>query len=349
MSEKTEKPTPKKLQDARKKGQIAKSQDIRTAAVMAASICYVWLGWDFMYKEFSEMFHSVFEAMQLPFPENVEFAGPVCLRAYTSITYMLCGVVIVASLASGLGHVGFLLVFSSIAPALKNVNPTGWVKKVFSIKGLFQFCMSILKTLGLGVVLGAVIYSSQMDLFDLSHRGVEGIWAFSQSVLWTVGACAILLFVLFAVIDFLFQKQQMTKQLMMSKDEVKREYKEQEGDPEIKAKRRQMAQEIAMSDASAQVRKSSVLVTNPEHLAIALRYNEGKDDLPVVMAKGKGLIARRMREVAEEEGIPIMQNVPLAHDLYEQGRVMDYIPSDLIEPVAEVLVWVREIAAKHGG
>lgn len=130
---------------------------------------------------------------------------------------------------------------------------------------------------------------------------------------------------------------------MMSKEDIKQEYKESEGDPEVKSKRKQLAQEIAMSDARAQVKKSSVLVTNPTRLAIALRYEEGETDLPVIMVKGRGAIAQHMIKVAQEEGIPVMRNVPLAHDLYNYGQLMEYIPSELVEPVAEVLAWARDI------
>jgi type III secretion protein U len=132
----------------------------------------------------------------------------------------------------------------------------------------------------------------------------------------------------------------------MSKDDVKREYKESEGDPLIKSKRKALHQEMVMSGETQAVRKASVVVTNPTHIAVALRYESGETPLPVVVAKGENLVARRMVEIAREEGIPVMENVPLARELFETVGVDRYIPADLIEPVAEVLRWVRQLQAR---
>ena len=130
---------------------------------------------------------------------------------------------------------------------------------------------------------------------------------------------------------------------MMTKDEVKREYKEMEGDPMIKGKRKQLHQEMVMSDSVEKTKKSTVLVTNPTHRAIAIYYEKDKTKLPMIVAKGEGYLAERMIKAAQEAGIPIMRNVPLAHDLFDHGNIEQYIPVELIEPVAEVLRWVQQL------
>jgi type III secretion protein U len=135
----------------------------------------------------------------------------------------------------------------------------------------------------------------------------------------------------------------------MSKDEVKQEYKTMEGDPHIKGQRKQLHQEMMQNDAVSSARNATVLVTNPTHLAIALRYEEEKTPLPMILAKGEGALAEKMIEAAREAGVPVMQNIPLAHALFEQGRADQYIPSDLIEPVAAVLRVVRELVERQGG
>ncbi len=150
-------------------------------------------------------------------------------------------------------------------------------------------------------------------------------------------------FCVIAAADWCFQKWQFNKQHMMSKEEVKREFKESEGDPLIKGKRKQLHQEMIAQNQIANVRKAKVLVTNPTHFAVALDYEKDRTPLPVILAKGQGVLAQRMIETAREEGIPIMRNVPLARSLYEQGTENAYIPQDLIGPVAEVLRWVQSL------
>ena len=150
-------------------------------------------------------------------------------------------------------------------------------------------------------------------------------------------------FCVIAAVDYLFQKWQYTKNHMMSKDEVKREYKEMEGDPQVKGKRKQLHQEMLSQNALGNVRKAKVLVTNPTHYAVALDYEKDRTPLPVILAKGEGFLAQRMIRVAQEEGIPIMRNVPLARSLFENGTENAYIPKDLIGPVAEVLRWVQSL------
>ena len=153
----------------------------------------------------------------------------------------------------------------------------------------------------------------------------------------------IVVYIVFAVLDFYFQKFNFLREMKMTKDEVKREHKETEGNPEVKRKRKQLAREIALSDATEGTRKATVLVTNPTHLAVALVYQSGKKTLPRVSAKGEGYIAQRMMDVARDEGIPIMRNISLARELYHRVSLNEYIPDDMLESVAEVIKWVRKV------
>ena len=156
-----------------------------------------------------------------------------------------------------------------------------------------------------------------------------------------------MVFIVIAAADFVFQKFQHTKQLKMSKDEIKKEYKEMEGDPLIKGKRKQFHHELMSQQVASNVKRSSVVVTNPTRIAIALEYRQGETPLPIVRAKGEGFLAKRIIEIAQQEGIPIMENVPLARDLHEQSTVDQYIPVDLIEAVAEVLRWVKQLEEQN--
>lgn len=149
--------------------------------------------------------------------------------------------------------------------------------------------------------------------------------------------------VLLAALDYLFQRWQHTKQLRMSKDEVKREYKEMEGDAQIKSKRKQLHQELISQGATESTKKATVLITNPTRIAVALYYEEEQTPLPIVLAKGEGALAQRMVAAAKEEGIPIMRNVPLAQALLSDAKENAYIPGDLVQQVADVLLWVKSL------
>lgn len=344
---KTEQPTPKKLQDARKKGQVAQSQEIKALGAIAGCFAFIYAAWGMITDKLGELFEVTAKVMPYSLDMALKELGPKCIETFALIMFAMIGLVCILSIGLGFIQIGFLLSFKSVTPSLGKLSPKNWFQKVVSIKGVYQLAMSIIKTTALLSVVGALLWGTIPDLMKITGRGVDAIWLYVGSVTFKVAMFSLAVFAVFSVVDYLFQRQQFMKQMMMTKDEVKREFKEQEGDPEIKGKRKELAREIAMSDAGAQVRKSSVLVTNPEHIAVALRYEEGETDLPVIMAKGKGIIARHMIEVAKQEGIPIMQNVPLAHGLYDQGEVMNYIPSELIEPVAEVLAWASRIARQE--
>lgn len=181
------------------------------------------------------------------------------------------------------------------------------------------------------------------QLFRIPQGDIGDMWRLLGSVCGDLVLVSAGVFCVIAAADWCFQKWQFNKQHMMSKEEVKREFKESEGDPLIKGKRKQLHQEMIAQNQIANVRKAKVLVTNPTHFAVALDYEKDRTPLPVILAKGQGVLAQRMIETAREEGIPIMRNVPLARSLYEQGTENAYIPQDLIGPVAEVLRWVQSL------
>ena len=228
-------------------------------------------------------------------------------------------------------------------PKLDNVSPGKWFKKVFSVKNAVEFLKNIVKVTVLGVTVYVIFADYLPRLFRIPQGNVGDMWSVLGAAAGDLVLTAAGVFCVIAAADWFFQKWQFNKQNMMSKDEVKREYKESEGDPLIKSKRKQLHQEMIAQNQVANVRKAKVLVTNPTHFAVALDYEKERTPLPVILAKGQGALAQRMIRAAEEEGIPIMRNVPLARGLYEQGAENSYIPQDFIGPVAEVLRWVQSL------
>ena len=185
--------------------------------------------------------------------------------------------------------------------------------------------------------------NSFREFFKIQNSNIGSVWELSAVLLKDLAIYAIVAFSILAAIDFVYTKFKYTKDHMMSPDEVKQEYKEMEGDPQIKSKRRQLHQEMANQSTLANTRKAKVLITNPTHYAVAIDYEEGRTKLPVILAKGQGDLARRMIAIAKEEHIPIMRQPPLARALFAEGSEEQYVPSDLLVQVAEVLRFIDKM------
>ncbi|MEM0925161.1 MAG: type III secretion system export apparatus subunit SctU [Planctomycetota bacterium] len=341
--EKTEQPTPKKLRDARNKGQVAQSKDVSSTAMLIILFAYFAIAWNWMFQRSMRLMTAPALFYQLPFDE----ALPQMLGMFVTELLWICGpflaLVIVFGIAVNYLQIGPLFVFEPLKPELKKINPLDKAKQMFSMKNLIEFIKSVIKVVFLGVLIYLLLRDALPSLMLVPHSGLEGAIQMLGELMFLLALFTVFAYVVIAGADFGFQKWQHTKQLKMSKDEVKREYKEMEGDPTIKGKRKQLHQEMAMSESVERVKKSSVLITNPTHRAIAIYYKEGETKLPTILAKAEGAVAQRMIKMAKQEGIPIMRNIPLATDLFFNGDVEQYIPIELIEPVAEVLRWVRQL------
>lgn len=341
--EKTEQPTPKRLREAREKGDVAKSQDIAPALTVLALTLYLVAKGEDIFMRLQEMGNAVFSTIGLPFDHALGIALGNVGGAALDILAPIIALVMGAALIGTLGQVGVLVAFKAAMPKMDNLSPSKWFKKVFSIKNAVDFLKNILKVAILGVTAWMVLRSHLRELFLIPGGDIRLLWSTLGSAAKELTLNVSGIFCVIAMLDYLFQRWQYSKQHMMSKEEVKREYKEMEGDPHIKSKRKQLHQEMISQNALGNVRKAKVLVTNPTRYAVALDYEKDKTPLPVIVAKGEGLLAKRMIEAAREAGIPIMRNVPLARDLFRNGTENSYIPQDLIGPVAEVLRWVQSL------
>lgn len=345
--EKTEQPTSKKLRDARQKGQVAQSKDVSSTAMLIVLLAFLFIGGKWIYEKIQELVALPGTLVDQPFEEALGRLIDATIDVIMVITLPIAGIVIVFGVLVNYIQIGPLFVMEPLKPELKKLNPVEKAKQIFSMKNLIEFLKSSFKVVFLGILIYLVIRSEIPNLVELPYVGIQGAVTMLVQILFRLAMFTCAAYVIVAAFDLFFQRWQHNKQLMMTKDEVKREYKEMEGDPVIKGKRKQLHQEMAMSGAVDQAKKATVLVTNPTHRAIAIYYKEGDTKLPMIMAKGEGVLAKRMMEAAKEAGVPIMQNVPLATDLWEHGDVEQYIPVELIEPIAEVLRWVRELQAEQ--
>ena len=342
--EKTEQPTDKRLRDAREQGDIAKSQEVVSAATVIAVVFFFIANTDNIFKKLLSTTDYVFSnSITMPYDEALRLIGAAVIDCSIGIVLPIVAAVLCAALVALLSQTGFLFAPKGAIPKLENLSPAKWFKQVFSVKNLIEFIKNIIKVTVLSVAVYMATKNSFREFFKIQNSNIGSVWELSAVLLKDLAIYAIVAFSILAAIDFVYTKFKYTKDHMMSPDEVKQEYKEMEGDPYIKGKRKQLHQELIAQNSMGNVRKAKVLVTNPTHYAVALDYEKDKTPLPVVLAKGEGLLAQRMIKVAEEDGIPIMRNVPLARSLYAEGTENAYIPADLIKPVAEVLKWVQSL------
>jgi type III secretion protein U len=230
-------------------------------------------------------------------------------------------------------------------PSAKKLNVATNAKNMVSGKNLMEFLKNCLKVGFLSALMYVVVRDEIVPLLQLPAAGIIGVGIAIAGLLKVLIVNVAVVYLVIGLADLAYQRYSYTKGLKMSKDEVKREYKEAEGDPHVKGARKHLHQELMMSGNTEKTRKASVVVTNPTHIAVALYYDEDKTPLPILLAKGTGLVAQRMIEIAREEGIPVMQNIPLARALNERAQLDQYVPSELLEPIAEVLRLVKQIAA----
>jgi len=340
--EKTELPTPKKERDARATGQVAKSQDAVMTISLLSVITYIWATWDATNARFIGMFDQMAILSRLDFQTNV-------VSAVTAVGIELCwimlpilGVAVLTGIAANYFQIGALFSFDSITPKGERISPASGFKRIFSMKSLVE----LLKTIAKIAVLATLLYFVVRDTIAPYSNSLDcGLVCMGRITVSSLGLTLVysgLAFIVVALIDFVYQRHTHTKSLMMTKEEVKREYKESEGDPHIKGKRRQLAQEFAMGDGGVAARKGTAVVVNPTHFAVVIDYSPERTPLPIVTAKGRNLHAHYLRGQAEEAGVPIFHNVPLARALYADAELYEPIPDALFDAVAEVLAWVQK-------
>ncbi len=343
MSEKTEQPTAKKLRDAREKGEVAKSRDFTQTVLIVALFSYVVASGSQLVNQLRQLMLLPFAYLQHDFSSALNNLLDELFKEAVSMVLPFLMIVLVLGIFVEAMQTGMLVSFKSLMPSAKRLNVAANAKNMFSKKNLIEFFKSIFKIAVISWVLYALIRNHLPTLMLLPYKDIGVLGAVFAEILKTLVIHTGLAYLVVSLADLLWQRHQYTKGLMMSKDEVKQEYKGMEGDPHIKSQRKHLHMELMQSDAVDKARQATVLVTNPTHYAIALNYKEGETPLPLVMAKGEGALAQRMIDAARAAGVPVMRNIPLAHALFDTAEVNQYIPSDLIEPVAALLRLITDL------
>ena len=259
-------------------------------------------------------------------------------------SFLFVFVAALIGIVANVAQVGFLFTFEPIVPKLEKLSPVEGAKKIFSMKNLFEFLKNVVKVSFLGYLIYKIIRASVPELLTMCYGTIDDIFPCLRLMLKRLAVYTAFGYIVIAILDRLFQGRNFTKQMMMTKDEVKREYKEMEGSQEVKQAQRQFRDEILNGpDPVKATKKASVVVTNPTHVSVGVRFDAAEAPLPRICVMGADRIAKIIRETALAEGIPIMEDVPLARSLYAKGRVEDFIPEDFLEPVAEILKWAKRL------
>lgn len=343
--DKTEDATPYKLNEAKKKGQVAKSKEVSSAlTLLVSTIIIITLG-EYIVSSFRDNIVS-FLGSYLNIEINSGSLYGIIILVLFRIGIVLLPLVIpimIVGIGANILQTGFIKSTEPLKPKLSKINPISGFKKMFSLRAI----MELFKDIAVISIIGFVGFDFLKDNFSkIINIGNLKFSAIISTLLNLVGSIFFkitLVMIAIALIDFIYQKYQFKKEMRMSKQEIKEEFKQQEGDPEVKSKIKQKQKEMAMSRMMQQVPDASVIVTNPTHIAVALKYKEGKTSAPLLVAKGSGYVAIKIKEKAKENEIPIIENKPLARLIYSEVEINNEIPEEMYQAVAEILVLVYKI------
>ena len=356
--DKTEKPTRKRLRDARNKGDIAKSKDLSAAIGMIAWLLMFLVGAGFVggrIADFAEL--SLAHATGEPFEATLATLGASAFGLVLLVAALVLVPAAVAGLAAEFLQTGALVTTEKLKPQLSKMNPVEGLKRMFSPDNLFELLKTLIKAVLVLAITGFVM-SGSIDQFaaliNAAGWGLDAaagpkmasaILSLTQSLTmqligWTVG-----IFLFVAAADRVWVQHRYIKRLRMSRRDIKQEHKDNEGDPMLKQQRRQMHEEWANQNAIASAGQANVLLTNPTHLAVALDYDPEDCPVPVIAAKGEGPLAAAMRAEAERQGVPIVRNIPLARTIFATAGPGDIIPEDHFDAIAEIILWAKRARA----
>ncbi|HLR23953.1 MAG TPA: flagellar biosynthesis protein FlhB [Pseudogracilibacillus sp.] len=342
--EKTEKATPKKREDERKKGKVAKSQDVNTALILFSSFIVLFVLGSYMKEHMMQLY---IESFTIDIHETVDYNVVMKilkqkLMQFGMLVLPMMGVVGIISIAGNLLQVGFLFTSEPLKLDLKKINPISGAKRIFSIRAFVELAKSMLKIFLIGTITFSVIWIYKDEMMMLALKEPENAVSFFGETTIIMGIAAALALLFLAVLDYMYQKYDFEKNIRMSKQDIKDEHKNIEGDPLIKSRMREKQRQIATSRMMEEVPKADVVITNPTHYAIAMKYDEEQASAPFVLAKGTDHIALRIKEIAKEKNIMTVEDKPLARAMYDVVDLNEIIPEEFYQAVAEILAYVYQ-------
>jgi flagellar biosynthetic protein FlhB len=345
-NDKTEKATPKKLAEARKKGQVARSMDLTGAVVLMASLFALSAFGPGMFHRMEEAMVAVLDLARTPEIVDVKTIGGLFGTIATHVALAAAPVVLVCALASviaNVAQVGFKPTPQSIKPDVKKLNPLSGFKNLFGPNALVETVKSVAKVGVVGGIVAMAVFPKLEEMGGLLGMPAAELLPHLCEAVLHVAQRAAVAYLVIAAADAIYQRHRFAKSMRMEKQEVKDEHKQQELPSEIKGAQRRRAMELSRARMMDAVPTADVIVTNPTHFSVALRY-DGENPAPVVVAKGSDHLALKIREVAREHGVTVLADPPLARALYASVEVGRMIPEELYEAVAQLLAYVYRVA-----
>jgi flagellar biosynthetic protein FlhB len=344
--EKSEEPTPHRLREAREKGQIAKSREITVAFVLLLSyFLFRYLG-EFMWMNLTEAASVILNYIPEARNFNLMFAGYillVALRALALVVLPIFAIAFISTFIAEAMQTGFVFAADPLSPKIERLSPLQGFKKIFSLQGLVELVKSLIK---IGIVFYIAWYAAKEELPFIVILVEAQPWdaiVLGGSIAYKIAIRVGMFYIGVAILDYFYRRWEYMKNLKMTRQEVKEEYKRLEGDPLVKQRMRDLQRQVAQQRMMASVPQADVVVTNPTHIAVALKYDAKKMRAPLLLAKGERKIAEQIRRVAEEHEISIVENEPLARSIYRTTKVNQDVPADLYQAIAEVLAYVYKI------
>ncbi|MDS9470597.1 flagellar biosynthesis protein FlhB [Sporosarcina pasteurii] len=347
--EKTEKATDKKRQDSRKKGQVLKSQDVTSAIVMLSVFLFLFFASSYMRERFFSFFQHAFTHYFSLKDLDAEVALLIYGEVLIQIAFILLPVMLIAVIAGIAGNLfqfGWLFTTEPLKFDLKKIDPIKGLKRIFSIRAIVELMKSILKISFIGTVTFLVIWMNIDKVLSLAFKSAWDTLSTIGQLTAMMGISASFTLLFISILDFFYQKYDYEKNLRMSKQDIKDEHKNTEGDPLIKSRIKQRQREMAMRRMMQEVPTADVVITNPTHYAIAIKYDDGEMDAPIIVAKGVDFIAQKIKMIAKEHEIVTVENRPLARSLYDQVEINEPVPEEFFKAIAEVLAYVYRIQRK---
>jgi flagellar biosynthesis protein FlhB len=348
FQEKTETATPKKREKTREEGQTAKSVEVPSVFVLLAGILVLYFSGYVSYKNLTDIMRNSFTFDSIP-DFNIHYIVSLLKTFLEQVFLFILPVfisVFVIALLSNFLQVGFVFSHKAITPKFSRLNVIKGFGRLFSKKSLMELVKSVLKLSIIGIVSYFVVKGEMENIPILYHQSIGQILLYMCKVSFKIFIWTISVMIIIAILDYLFQRWQFEEQIKMTKQEVKDESKQAEGDPQVKARIRSLQQQAARRRMMQEVPKADVVVTNPTHLALAIQYDAMGMNAPKILAKGAGAVAERIKIVAKENNIPVVEDKELAQNLYKTVEIGDEIPVTLFKAVAELLAYVYKLKGK---
>jgi|APCry4251928276_1046603.scaffolds.fasta_scaffold139344_2 flagellar biosynthetic protein FlhB len=346
--EKSEEPTARRLQDARKKGDVAKSMEIPSAAVLLVGLLTLYLLGGYMLESFLNLLRHYLTNLHTIniIPANMTVITRESMQDFALLTGPLMLTLFVTALVANYAQVGVIFTTEKIEPKMEKIDPIKGFGRIFSMQTLANTVKSIAKLVIVGFVAYKEIMKNLNGIAPLMDQDAYAILVFYAKVSFWIFLKAALIIAILAALDYAFQRWQFMKKMKMTKQEVKEEAKMTEGDPHVKGRIRSIQMQMARKRMMTEVPKADVIITNPTHLALALAYDKKTMIAPTVIAKGAGVIAGKIKELARAHDIPIVEDKPLAQALYKAVEIDEQIPENLFQAVAEILAYVYGLKKK---